>query len=62
MHGEFVTKLASRFNITENQHYQQWVTQNLFPDWDKLTKSEFWKEETAKVDKKLNVDLPIDQE
>jgi len=52
-HSEFVTNLASRFNMTGNRRYQQWVTQNLFPDWDKLTKSEFWKEETARVNKKL---------
>jgi|GEM_PF-2104934 len=56
--SEFVATLETRFGLVENQHYLEWVKQNLFPEWDKLTTDEFWKEETARVDKKLSYDLP----
>lgn len=54
-HSGFVEKVAEWFNINKNRHYHylEWVKDNLFPEWDKLTTSEYWKEEKARVDSKL---------
>ncbi len=53
VHSDFVESLATKLNMTESRNYTQWVTSNLFPEWDTLKRSDYWKEETKKVSEKL---------
>jgi hypothetical protein len=53
VHSDFVEKVAEWFSMNKNRNYLGWVKENLFPEWDKLTTTKYWKEEKARVETKL---------